>query len=284
MYSKTFVQVLNEMRCVLRKKGYSQIPQLTSNVPMNVTKTNFYLVPKNSGNRYAVLIGINYVDHKQGQLSGCHNDVWNMKEYIMNVWGYKESNIQILMDDGYHTPPTRENILQAYRNVISQAKSSDVIFLHYSGHGGRVRDDDWGEEEDGYDETLVPVDYDTAGQIRDDDLYDTLIDPLPPKCHLISVMDCCHSGTVLDLPYKYTFGTNGEDGDDDDEYDDDGKYDNSNIVSYYGGQIIKRKWCTSKTLCIIICIAITAIVYAVVMLVTRPRDENDENYDDDNYE
>ena len=251
---------------------------------MNVTKTNFYLVPKNSGNRYAVLIGINYVDHKQGQLSGCHNDVWNMKEYIMNVWGYKESNIQILMDDGYHTPPTRENILQAYRNVISQAKSSDVIFLHYSGHGGRVRDDDWGEEEDGYDETLVPVDYDTAGQIRDDDLYDTLIDPLPPKCHLISVMDCCHSGTVLDLPYKYTFGTNGEDGDDDDEYDDDGKYDNSNIVSYYGGQIIKRKWCTSKTLCIIICIAITAIVYAVVMLVTRPRDENDENYDDDNYE
>ena len=27
------------------------------------------------------------------------------------------------------------------------------------GHGGRIRDDDYGEEEDGFDETLVPVDY-----------------------------------------------------------------------------------------------------------------------------
>jgi Caspase domain len=66
-----------------------------------------------------------------------------------------------------------------------------------------VRDDDRGEEEDGYDETIVPVDYDSAGQIRDDDLYQSLVCALPSGAHLVALMDCCHSGSVLDLPYKY---------------------------------------------------------------------------------
>jgi len=73
----------------------------------------------------------------------------------------------------------------------------------FVGHGGRVRDDDWGEEEDGYDETLVPVDYASAGQIGDDDLYDNLVCAMPEGSTLVALMDCCHSGTVLDLPYKY---------------------------------------------------------------------------------
>lgn len=71
------------------------------------------------------------------------------------------------------------------------------------GHGARLRDDNWGEEEDGYDETLVPVDYESAGQIRDDDLYQYLVSGLSEGVHLVALMDCCHSGSVLDLPYKY---------------------------------------------------------------------------------
>ena len=63
--------------------------------------------------------------------------------------------------------------------------------------------DDDGDEDDGYDETLVPVDFAAFGQIRDDDLYRTLVCPMPAGVTLVSVMDCCHSGTVLDLPYKY---------------------------------------------------------------------------------
>ena len=57
--------------------------------------------------------------------------------------------------------------------------------------------------EDGYDETLVPLDYDTAGQIRDDDLFLTLVGKMPKGVQLTSVMDCCHSGTVLDLPFTF---------------------------------------------------------------------------------
>lgn len=56
---------------------------------------------------------------------------------------------------------------------------------------------------DGYDETLVPLDYATAGQIRDDDLFLTLIGKMPRDVQLTCVMDCCHSGSVLDLPYTF---------------------------------------------------------------------------------
>jgi hypothetical protein len=39
--------------------------------------------------------------------------------------------------------------------------------------------------------------------IRDDELFQTLVAPLPEGSVLTSVMDCCHSGTVLDLPYVF---------------------------------------------------------------------------------
>ncbi|KAG7339571.1 caspase domain containing protein [Nitzschia inconspicua] len=198
----TFVQVLQKMRRVLSKGKYTQVPQLTSSHPVDLDQ-DFYIVPPDcTGTRRAVLIGINY-EGQEGQLSGCHNDCMNIKEYLMDTWGFSESDIIILMDDGYHTAPTRFNILDAYRSVASESKSGDAVFCHYSGHGGRVRDDDWGEETDGYDETMVPVDYKNAGQIRDDDLYETLVRPMAKGVTVVSLMDCCHSETVLDLPYKY---------------------------------------------------------------------------------
>ena len=85
---------------------------------------------------------------------------------------------------------------------MNSAQPGDAVFCHYSGHGGKLRDDD-GDEADGYDETLVPVDYDTAGQIRDDDLFSKLIAPLPAGVVMTCLFDCCHSGTVLDLPFVF---------------------------------------------------------------------------------
>jgi hypothetical protein len=46
--------------------------------------TTFDLVPPEAtGARRAILVGINYLGHPSGVLSGCHNDVFNMKDYIM---------------------------------------------------------------------------------------------------------------------------------------------------------------------------------------------------------
>lgn len=196
----SFQEVLLSMRELLRG-DYSQIPQLTSSRPLDVHQ-KFEIVPEGAtGSRRALLIGINYVG-QQGELSGCHNDVLNIKKYIMDVHGFPEENITVLMDDGVHPDPTRENIINGYKKLVNESSSGDSVFCHYSGHGGQLRDDN-GDEEDGYDETLIPVDYASTGQIRDDDLFKILVGAMPAGVTLTCLMDCCHSGTVLDLPFKF---------------------------------------------------------------------------------
>jgi len=198
----SWVDLLRSMRTNLLNKGFDQVPQLTSSRLIDVTKP-FKMINDNSyGTKRAVLIGINYTG-QQGELSGCHNDVKNMKEYLTNIHGFKENNMTILMDDGRHINPTRVNITKAYRDLVRFTLPGDTVFAHYSGHGGRVADTS-GDEDDGYDETLIPVDFKRSGQITDDELFRDLVKPMPSKVLMTSLMDCCHSGTVLDLPYRFT--------------------------------------------------------------------------------
>lgn len=81
------------------------------------------------------------------------------------------------------------------------------FFFHFSGHGGRVKDIH-GDEDDGYDETIYPVDFATfegeSGQIVDDTIHDLLVRPLCEGCRLTCIFDSCHSGTALDLPFVYS--------------------------------------------------------------------------------
>lgn len=198
---KSFKDVLMQMREVLSEDDFTQIPQLSASRPLDV-ETKFDVTPDDfSGTKRAVMIGINYVG-QQGELRGCHNDVLNMKEYLMDIHGFEDENMTILMDDGVHIDPTRDNIMTAYQNIVAQSEPGDVVFLHYSGHGGKLRDDS-NDEDDGYDETLIPLDYMNAGQIRDDDLLKKLVLPMAAGVFVTSLMDCCHSGTVLDLPYNF---------------------------------------------------------------------------------
>lgn len=53
-------------------------------------------------------------------------------------------------------------------------------------------------------ETILPLDY-KNGQITDDEIWGSLIRPLPSGVKLTSIMDCCHSGTGLDLPFEYNY-------------------------------------------------------------------------------
>eukprot|EP00833_Pecoramyces_ruminatium_P007731 jgi/Orpsp1_1/1181763/evm.model.c7180000078497.1 len=60
-----------------------------------------------------------------------------------------------------------------------------------------------GDEVDGYDETILPVDYKKSGQIVDDEMNAIMVRPLPEGVRLTAIFDSCHSGTALDLPYVY---------------------------------------------------------------------------------
>lgn len=74
---------------------------------------------------------------------------------------------------------------------------------HGAGHGGQTEDLD-GDEEDGYDEVIYPVDFKTAGHIVDDQIHDIVVKPLQPGVRLTAIFDSCHSGSVMDLPYLYS--------------------------------------------------------------------------------
>lgn len=53
--------------------------------------------------------------------------------------------------------------MRAFEWVVRESQPGDTVWIHYSGHGGRVEDQD-GDEDDGYDETLIPVDFQRKGK------------------------------------------------------------------------------------------------------------------------
>jgi len=95
-----------------------------------------------------------------------------------------------------------KNIFEAFKWLLQGVQAGDALFLHYSGHGGSQPDTD-GDEVDGMDETIVPVDYETAGMIVDDEIYAILVKNVPVGARLTAVFDSCHSGSVLDLCFSY---------------------------------------------------------------------------------
>jgi hypothetical protein len=157
------------------------------------------------GNKKALLIGINYIGQMY-QLKGCINDVKSIKQLIVNKFGFSEApDKMVILTDDQKDPlmrPTRVNIINAMKWLVSGCKPGDSLFFHFSGHGSQKKDLD-GDEVDGYDETILPVDYKKNGQIVDDEMNAIMVRPLPEGVRLTAIFDSCHSGTALDLPYIY---------------------------------------------------------------------------------
>ncbi|KAJ3351464.1 Ca(2+)-dependent cysteine protease [Allomyces javanicus] len=178
-----------------------------------VTKRADSLVTHLAGTKKAVLVGITY----QGgapypPLLGAGNDVRNMNTLLGNYFGF--GAIEVLVDDYVQDGsdalqrcpvwPTRQNILAAIDWLVQGAKAGDSLVFFYSGHGGRVQDFSQ-DELDGFDEAIVPWDAWQNGFLVDDDLHRALIAPLPKGVRLTVIIDACHSGTALDLPFVYQF-------------------------------------------------------------------------------
>mmetsp|Transcript_43591 Transcript_43591/g.93341 ORF Transcript_43591/g.93341 Transcript_43591/m.93341 type:complete len:376 (-) Transcript_43591:81-1208(-) len=152
----------------------------------------------------ALLIGINY-EGTSAQLRGCQNDAQDIYDLLTRNFGYDRNNIRVMMDGRGKEFPSRQNILKNIKWLVSGAQPGDCLFFHYSGHGGQQEDPNCAEE-DCMDETILPADFQRAGQIIDDELFEAMVRPLPDGVRLVAVMDCCHSGTGLDLPYTYQDG------------------------------------------------------------------------------
>ena len=160
---------------------------------------------KDNITRRALLIGCNYTG-TSSQLEGCINDVKNIKNYLTTYGNFDETEITILSDQrgtDEDSLPTKRNIILAIRKFVTGLPKNKrvILFFHYSGHGSYTADIN-SDEDDGKDETIVPLDYEDNGFIIDDDLKGMLVDTLSNNVELYSIMDCCHSGTGLDLRYS----------------------------------------------------------------------------------
>lgn len=152
--------------------------------------------------KFAVLIGINYTGTSSA-LNGCINDVIHIKNFLIERCGYTSENI-ILLTDNEVNKPTKQNIINSFNTLLAKANEGyEELWLSYSGHGSYITDYT-SDEKDGRDEILCPIDYSTSGFITDDYIYENFVSKLPAHVTLFSLMDCCHSGTVLDLPFIYT--------------------------------------------------------------------------------
>ncbi|KAF0852385.1 conserved mitochondrial Peptidase C14 (caspase) domain-containing protein [Andalucia godoyi] len=161
------------------------------------------------GKKMALLIGINYAKDASAKLNGCVNDTNYIRRMLKEQFGFKDHEIIALTDpvQPHSSAPTKANIMKGLKKIVDLANSGEYtdFFLEYSGHGSHIDDED-GDEEDGQDEVLVPLDYQKAGFITDDFLSGEFLQKLPAKCRLTVLMDCCHSGSMMDLAHKYANG------------------------------------------------------------------------------
>ncbi|KAF2674834.1 peptidase C14 [Microthyrium microscopicum] len=158
--------------------------------------------------RKALLIGINYVGTKN-ELRGCHSDARNVLNFLQR-WGYDPSDCVLLSDEpnvqpGSRSWPSGQNILRAMDWLV-RGSEGQSLFFHYSGHGGQVQDSDGSG---GLTDTICPVDFQENGQMDSDTLHRHLVSPLPQGASLHAIFDCCHSGTVMELPYTYRTDADG---------------------------------------------------------------------------
>ncbi|MFX9844273.1 caspase family protein, partial [Acinetobacter baumannii] len=154
--------------------------------------------PAAHGRKRAFLCGILYKGHKQA-LNGSINDVMLMKKLLIERMGFPMASILVLTEEEDRSRiPTKQNIRAAMRWLVQGCQGGDSLVFFYSGHGSQMKDQD-GDELDGYDECLLPLDYEFEGKILDDEINATIVRPLPKDAKLHAIIDTCFSGTFLDL-------------------------------------------------------------------------------------
>ena len=156
----------------------------------------------NAQRKRAFMVGISQYDTA---LTGYQ---WN------NINGVEDINLlsPILKKQGFYLTTlldeqaTYQNITNQLSTFTNHTKKGDIVYLHFSAHGQPVEDLN-GDEEDGWDEAIVPIDayknykkgvYEGKKHLLDDQL-NTYIKKLRTKIgstgFLYVVIDACHAGT-----------------------------------------------------------------------------------------
>ncbi len=163
-------------------------------------------------NFYALLIGIDcYLPNKLPKggcyhnLSGCVQDTTQIEEFLRGRLQYPSTHILKLTASyvGSQEPPeprenwpTYENIVAAFQKLTDVTQPGDQVYIHYSGHGGRIPTKFPELKTNGFDEALVPTDIGNseARYLRDVELVHILNKMVRRGLVVTLVFDSCHSG------------------------------------------------------------------------------------------
>jgi hypothetical protein len=139
--------------------------------------------------RKAVLCGIN--NYANAPLKGCVNDAQNVRDLLINSFGFLPDDIHLLSDEQVVKP----ELLRQWSWLTDGARAGDTLVFHFSGHGSYVPDES-GEEQDLRDEItcLQDMNFDDPDTYVSDDEWYSLAQQVDPAVQLIILKDTCHSG------------------------------------------------------------------------------------------
>ncbi|EEM80724.1 hypothetical protein bthur0011_52610 [Bacillus thuringiensis serovar huazhongensis BGSC 4BD1] len=137
---------------------------------------------------FSLHIGLNSVDPQHysgwsGDLVACESDAEDMGLIAKSL---RYDNTSTLLT----TNATIDNFVNEVKKAASSLESGDIFFLSYSGHGGRVPDQQ-NDEADGFDETWCLYD----GQFLDDEIH-ALWHLFKEDVRIVVLSDSCHSGSI----------------------------------------------------------------------------------------
>ena len=158
----------------------------------------------------ALVVSCQYGNFEDLRLNGCFYD----SERFVNQLKKMDPNMKIvIMRDDYPKSsglfPTSDNIKRKLNELCTS--KSEKLFFYYSGHGSYKDDENNDEMQQGRnsyinfmrnslgkDSCLVSNEIKEVGLVSDDDL-NLELRSLKSNQTLYSFMDCCHSGSILDL-------------------------------------------------------------------------------------
>lgn len=150
----------------------------------------------------AFMVGISHYDtaltgYQWNNINGVE-DV-NLLSPILKKQGF---TLTTLLDE----QATYDNITNQLSRFAEKTKKEDIVYLHFSAHGQPVEDTN-GDEEDGWDEAIIPIDayklykksvYEGKKHLLDDQLnkyVQKIREKIGPTGFLYVVIDACHAGT-----------------------------------------------------------------------------------------
>lgn len=152
------------------------------------------------GLKMALLIGVNYIsdNDKNNDLGGCVNDVINLRTDLIDKMHFNDDNITSLIN----RTASKDNIIKELEKLIlfSNTNKNSEIWLSYSGHGGGKFSI---SESDNQSEFICPSDYKISGLIHDKWLKENFVEKLHKSTKCFVLMDCCNSGSNINLPFCY---------------------------------------------------------------------------------